>query len=97
LSTEVPAEDGRAAYVGTRAGFYTLAAAGTESTFAANLADPAETAIGPRRELTVGSSAASAPEGFRPGVREEPWIWLLFAAIAIVTVEWFTWHRRVSV
>jgi hypothetical protein len=35
--------------------------------------------------------------GFHVGVRSEWWILLLAIAIALTTIEWATYHRRITV
>lgn len=108
----VPVHEGRAVYRGERAGFYELRgadpssdandlrkndAAGVKTSFAANLLDADESAIEPAKELVVDGKKAGALEGFTIGVRRELWIYLLLAAIALTAVEWFTYHRRITV
>ena len=65
--------------------------------FAANLADPSESKIEPRPELIVDGKKGGAVEGFKVGVRRELWIYLLIAAAVITTIEWLTYHRRLTV
>src|SRR5262249_49500633 len=83
----LPVRDGWAVVLGLDAGFYTLKAGpkGSEVTsrFAANLVDPEESVIEPRRELVVGGKQAGTVEGFRVGVRSEWWIYLLLAAVLL--------------
>jgi hypothetical protein len=97
----VPVKDGRAVFLGQRAGFYTLAVgAGTESEetmFAANMSDPLESDITPVSELRVGERKAGEPGGFRVGVRKEIWVYLLALGLLITALEWLTYHRRVTV
>jgi hypothetical protein len=100
----VPVHDGRAVTLGERAGFYELAlpktagddAPGTTA-FAANLADQAESAITPVKDLVVDGKTAGAVEGFHVGVRREVWIYLLLFAALVSAVEWATYHRRLTV
>lgn len=106
----VPVHEGRAVYLGDRAGFYELrrasvtdgdavspGAAPTKTAFAANLLDADESAIEPAKELVVDGKKAGALEGFQIGVRRELWIYLLLAAVALTAIEWFTFHRRITV
>lgn len=128
----VPVKDGRAYFLGQRAGFYELSldpalagaadavggapdagaadrggdgravpergAPGSEvAGFAANLSDPSESAIQPVAELVVDGTKATEPAGFVVGVRREIWIYLLAAVLLITTIEWLTYHRRVTV
>jgi hypothetical protein len=106
----VPVHEGRAVYLGERAGFYKLSvgagAPGDPSTtgstpsvtaFAANLLDADESAIAPVAELTVDGKRAGAVEGFHIGVRREIWIYLLVLAALVTAIEWATYHRRLTV
>ena len=99
---EVPIADGRAVVAGLRAGFYTLRArdaAGVESeqTFAANLADDAELDIAPVSRLRVGATTAQRARPARAGLRAELWVTLVVAALVLLCIEWFTYHRRLTV
>lgn len=99
-TSSVPVKDGRAVFFGDAAGFYTLRTAGKEPTsyaFAANLADPEESRIAPRRELGIGSQPTRLAEMGTPGVRRRFWALLLLGVAAFSVVEWFTYHRRVTV
>jgi hypothetical protein len=97
----VPIQDGRAVYFGLDAGMYALET-GPESAktlveFAANLADPEESSIEPKTTLSVDGQAAAPVAGFPVGVRSEWWALLLVAAVVITTLEWATYHRRITV
>jgi hypothetical protein len=94
----VPIKDGRAVFLGQHAGFYKLTTGPDEtSMFAANLADPDESVIAPAPELVVDGKPAGAVGEFKVGVRRELWIYLLALVIAVTTIEWLTYHRRVTV
>ncbi|AUX45712.1 hypothetical protein SOCE26_072080 [Sorangium cellulosum] len=97
----VPIQDGRAVFLGQHAGFYTLrvgaGGAEEESMFAANLSAPEESAIAPAAELTVDGRSAGAVSEFKIGVRREIWVYLLAAVLLVTAIEWFTYHRRVTV
>jgi hypothetical protein len=97
----VPVLQGNAVFLGTSAGFYSLksgpAGAVTETAFAVNLSDIEESTIAPADTLSVEGQAAGQVEGFHVGVRREIWIYLLIAAIAVSTIEWVTYHRRITV
>jgi len=97
-SREVPVKDGRAIFLGQHAGFYKLSTGPDEETkFAANLVDPAESAIAPVNELVIGGRAAGPVGEFKVGVRREIWIYLLAAVLLVTAIEWLTYHRRVTV
>jgi hypothetical protein len=68
-----------------------------KSEFAANLADVEESAIEPVTTLIVDGKTTGTASGFHVGVRSEWWIALLLIAAAITTVEWATYHRRITV
>ncbi|MEZ4223592.1 MAG: VWA domain-containing protein [Polyangiaceae bacterium] len=97
----VPVKEGRAIYLGDRAGFYELTAQmepePVKSMFAANLVSPDESQIEPAKELKLGGKALAMPGGFTAGVRRELWLYLLIAALIVSVVEWLTYHRRVTV
>jgi hypothetical protein len=100
----IPIKDGRAVFLGQEAGFYTISTGtpqpGTEgdaTMFAANLSDPQESSIAPREKLTVDGRVAGEVGEFKIGVRREMWVYLLLAVLLITTLEWLTFHRRVTV
>ena len=47
--------------------------------------------------ITVDGREAGPVSGFHVGVRSEWWITLLLLAIAITSIEWATYHRRITV
>lgn len=100
----VPIKDGRAVFLGQEAGFYKISTGATPpggaedvTMFAANLADPQESAIAPRAKLSVDGRAAGEVGEFKIGVRREMWVYLLLAVLLVTTLEWLTFHRRVTV
>jgi hypothetical protein len=99
----VAVHEGRAVLLGERAGFYRLAyrsregGPSTETAFAANLLDAAESAIAPQDRLTVDGKEAGETSPFHLGVRREIWVYLLLAAALLTALEWATYHRRVTV
>lgn len=97
LSREVPVHEGRAVMLGQRAGFYKATAGGVDFNFAANLSDVAESTLGPAAEIKVDSKAAGEVAGFTVGVRRELWIYLLALVVLLSTIEWLTYHRRLTV
>jgi hypothetical protein len=104
---QVPVQEGRAVFFGTRAGFYRLkaptgattpgGATPTDVYFAANLIEPQESAIEPKRELLVDTRKGGEVAGFQVGVRKELWIYLLIAVAIATVLEWATYHRRITV
>jgi hypothetical protein len=99
-SHEVPIKEGRAVLFGEHAGFYELRAGSpgaAPSFFAANLSDDAESNVTPRTELHLPGTRAARDEGFHAGVRRELWVYFVMAAMALSALEWFSYHRRVTV
>jgi hypothetical protein len=96
--SRAPVHEGRATLLGTRVGYYELTAAGAPPRlFAANLANPAESRIAPRRELVVGGKRIAQPDPPRVGVRRAVWSYLVAAALLLLLVEWWTYNRRITV
>jgi hypothetical protein len=105
----VAVQDGRAVLLGERAGFYDLVARRSDSptdvaasapettSFAANLVNADESAIEPREQLIVDGKIAGSVFGYRVGVRRDIWVVLLLIAAVLTTLEWATYHRRVTV
>jgi hypothetical protein len=96
----VPVKDGRAVFLGQRAGFYQIStgpSAEETSMFAANLSDPQESTIAPRDKIEVDGRAAGEVGEFKIGVRREMWIYLLVVVLLVTTLEWLTFHRRITV
>ena len=96
----VPIKDGRAVFLGQLAGFYKIStgtAAEETAMFAANLSDPKESSIAPVKELVIDGKSAGEVGEFKIGVRREMWIYLLAAVLLVTTLEWLTYHRRVTV
>jgi hypothetical protein len=98
-SSEIaPVHEGRAVIQGVKTGFFELQAQGQEPVaFAANLLDVDESTLAPKKDLTVDGKLAGTVSAFQIGVRRELWVYLLLAVIAIVAIEWFTYHKRVTV
>jgi hypothetical protein len=82
----IPVKDGRAVFLGQDAGLYGLELGEERTSFAANLSDPAESAIKPSDELRVGETRAGELEGFTVGARRELWVYFLFAVLAVSAV-----------
>jgi hypothetical protein len=101
---QVPVHEGRAVYLGQRAGFYALSVPSGDpgappitTSFAANLLDEMESTISPAEKLEVDGKAAGALGSFHVGVRREIWIYLLLAVVLLTALEWATYHRRLTV
>ena len=97
---EVPIKEGRAVLFGEHAGFYELRAGSPTAApvvFAANLSDDAESHVTPKTELNLPGNKPKADHGFHAGVRRELWIYLVMVAVMLSALEWFTYHRRITV
>ncbi|MBX3272043.1 MAG: VWA domain-containing protein [Sandaracinaceae bacterium] len=93
----VPVADGRAVCTGTRAGFYRVIAGDADDVFAANLGPSEEAIVAPRDRLELGGEAAGPPVIGAAGVRTELWMLVVCAALVLLLVEWWTYHRRLTV
>jgi hypothetical protein len=94
---EVPVVEGRAVYSGSETGLYKLETAGQQRVFAANLGPVQESKVAPVEQLELaGTKAASVTEG-RAGLRREVWLYLVVAVLAILMLEWLSYHRRWTV
>jgi hypothetical protein len=96
----VAVHEGRAVFLGERAGFYELTdddEGARPVAFAANLLDVDESAIAPQEKLIVDGKGAGELAGYHFGVRREIWVYLLLAAALLTALEWATYHRRVTV
>ncbi|MDH5493329.1 MAG: VWA domain-containing protein, partial [Myxococcales bacterium] len=79
-------------------GFYTLRGAGGEETvFAANLGSEVESTLEPVEQLRVGDLRAGSTSRAEAGLRREIWLYLVLFALLVLTLEWFTYHRRWTV
>jgi hypothetical protein len=98
---QVPVKEGRAIFLGDQAGFYELTVQAEPepitTMFAANLSNIEESKIKPVDKLELGGKTALAPSGFDPGMKREIWLYLLVAAVILSTLEWITYHRRITV
>ena len=101
--TATPVIDGLATFYGSRVGYYDLAAKGPDGKvmaqieLAANLASPTESDIAPSAELSLGHRKLEAPETFAITHSQKLWIYFVLFAMALIVVEWVTYHRRITV
>ncbi|HEX2878114.1 MAG TPA: VWA domain-containing protein [Polyangiaceae bacterium] len=95
------AHDSQLILRGSSAGYYQIASLGSVTPFAAriaaNLMDIKESTIAPLPQQQADARALPTPQGFQMGAREQLWIYLVLAVFLISVVEWFTYHRRVTV
>lgn len=101
VTQRIPVLQGRAVYLGQQTGIYKVKAGtnGTEveTAFAANLSDLDESTIGPVDQLSVQGAQSQPVQGFELGVRREIWTYLLLAVVLLTSIEWWTYHRRITV
>ncbi|MGE0550142.1 MAG: VWA domain-containing protein [Kofleriaceae bacterium] len=101
--TRTPVIDGLATFYGSRVGYYDLAAKASDGTvmaqieLAANLASVDESDIAPSTELTLGGTQLKMPDAFAISRSQKLWIYLVLLALALIVVEWVTYHRRITV
>jgi hypothetical protein len=74
---------------------YQATGAGAYRSFAVNLLDGNESNIEPRDEIRIGSDhVVTGQERAQP---QEIWKWILVLAVALLTMEWVIYNRRISV
>jgi VWA domain-containing protein len=101
--SKTPVLDGLATFYGTHVGYYDVSAKApggrvmAQIELAANLASPTESDIAPSAKLTLGGKQLEAPEAFAITHSRKLWIYLILLAIGFITVEWVTYHRRITV
>ena len=77
---------------------------GAARTFAVSLLSPGESNIAPVAKpvfvvadaADLGDKKAAASPGARVPVRREIWPWIAALALAVLSVEWFVYHRRLG-
>lgn len=98
---DVPVVEGRAVYAGVHSGFHTLRTnvdgEEREDQFAANLGPGDESRVLPAEDLSIGAREAQEPTRGEIGVRRDIWVYLVIFVLLIFVLEWFTYHRRVTV
>ncbi len=63
------------------------------ASFAVNLFAPEESDIAPRTSITLGQTEIT-PGGEPELGQQEYWYWLALAALVVLLVEWYVYHRR---
>ena len=100
---QTPVIDGLATFYASRVGYYRVearSAAGqaiAQIELAANLASPGESDIAPSSELVLGGRKLEAPEAFAITHSRKLWTYLILLAMALIAMEWITYHRRITV
>lgn len=93
-----PVSEGYALHYGQRVGFYELSRPdGVPQRFAGNLSDPTESAALLRGELRAGNATLRPPEAGERALRRVLWPYLLLAVLALLALEWWSYHRRWTV
>jgi len=64
---------------------------------AANLSSPTESAIAPAKNLALGGRPLAKPAGFAMTHRRPIWLYLVLLAALLLSIEWFTFNRRITV
>ncbi len=93
----VPVVEGRAVFAGQHVGFHTVRTDEGDGRFAANLGAGEESRIEPAESVDVGDIVAGAPSRGQLGARREIWLYLVLLVLGVLTVEWWTYHRRMTV
>jgi hypothetical protein len=96
-ATRMQAHGGAVEFTATdEDGFYNVTgAAGKSATFAVNLINPAESDIRPQPLQTTSGQKVEESESVAT-VNREIWPWLASAALAILLLEWWVYHRRIA-
>jgi hypothetical protein len=99
VTQKVPVKNGFAVVFGESTGFYELIGKDGEvvHSFAANLSDLEESRLTPAPTLELGPVQAGAVSGFSKGSQQEIWMMLILAVMAMSLLEWFSYHRRLTV
>lgn len=101
--TKTPVIDGHATFYGPRIGYYDVSARAPDGSvlaqqeLAANLASRGESDIAPSTELSLAGKKLDAPEAFAISRSKKLWIYLVLLAMALIVMEWVTYHRRITV
>ncbi len=101
--TRAPVIEGLASFYGSKVGVYEVNAKSPTGktlatiSLAANLASASESDIAPSAELSLGGKKLEPPEAFAASHSRKIWIYLLFIAMALIVMEWVTYHRRITV
>ncbi len=102
-----PVVEGMATFYGEKVGVHQLIAYAPEDVekktaiatldLAANLGSPTESRIAPAADLTLAGKQLEAPPTFAVTARRDLWVYLVYAVLALLALEWVTYHRRITV
>jgi hypothetical protein len=90
-------DEGRVAFFGQGSGFYEVISEGKSTRFSASLLSDAESRLPPQEELKIPGTTVGEVGGMVPRAEREPWVWLLLIVAGVSFVEWWTYHRRLTV
>jgi hypothetical protein len=90
-------DQGRVAFFGQESGFYEVLARGKRTRFAASLLSDAESRLVPQQELKIPGVTVGEVGGMEPRAERDPWVWLLLIVAGVSFVEWWAYHRRLTV
>lgn len=93
----VPVVEGYAVIRADHAGFYALTTENARTVFAASLFSPRESRIAPERASTATVTRWQTPSRGRAVRGRAPWTLMVLAAMALLALEWLTFHRRWTV
>ena len=96
-TTRMQAHGGTVEFTATdKDGFYNITgASGKSATFAVNLINPTESDIRPQPLQTTSGQSVEESVSVAT-VNKEVWPWLASAALAILVLEWWVYHRRIA-
>ena len=90
----------RTVFVAEEPGLYTATRGGRRLRVAVNLADRQRSAVN-ATQVAAGAGMAARPQTLgsieSPGWADELWVLLVTIATVLVIVEWFTYHKRITV
>ncbi len=89
--------EGKLVLTPLRAGFYRVRWPAGEQVLAVNLGPELPRDLRPRPRLRIEGRAAPRPRPALPAPARPPWVWLLLAALLLLTAEWVTYNRRLTV
>ena len=64
---------------------------------ATNLVSATESQIKPAPDLALAGRTLEAPPTFAVSARRDLWLYVVLLAVALICVEWITYHRRITV
>jgi len=76
-----------------RSGIYQLSGKGFSRRFAVNFLNREESQLRPREQMLMGGRQVARSVA-AVITNKELWRWLLFAALVVVSLEWYAYHRR---